>query len=152
MANEKKQTILIVEDEKALLNIYAERFSEEGFLVLKASNGQEGLEAALKERPDIILLDILMPVMDGLTMMQKLREDKTWDVNVPIIFLTNLSAHEEKITKSIGDNNNKPAYYLVKSDWSLSAVVEKAKAAVLSYQEKELIRSNLLNIIEKEAK
>jgi CheY-like chemotaxis protein len=145
MADNKKQTILIVEDEQALLKIYAERFSEEGFLVLEAHNGQEGLDLALKERPGIILLDILMPVMDGLTMMQKLREDNSWDKNVPIIFLTNLSEHEEKITKSI--DKNKPAYYLVKSDWTLNAIVEKAKKAILSAQEREEIKSNLLERI-----
>lgn len=150
MTNEKKQTILIVEDEQALLKVYAERFSEEGFLVLKASNGQEGLDIALKERPNIILLDILMPVMDGLTMMQKLRENDSWDKNVPIIFLTNLSEHEERITKSVKEN--KPAYYLVKSDWSLGAIVEKAKMAVLSSQEKEIIKSSLLNYIKKDSK
>jgi len=147
MINDKKQTILIVEDEQALLKVYAERFSEEGFLVLKASNGQEGLDTALREKPDIILLDILMPVMDGLTMMQKLRENKTWDKSVPIIFLTNLSEHEERVMRST--NENKPAYYLVKSDWSLSSIVEKARAAVLSHQEKEAIRLNLLNYMQK---
>jgi DNA-binding response OmpR family regulator len=149
MTNEKKQTILIVEDEQALLKVYAERFSEEGFLVLKAGNGQEGLDIALREKPDIILLDILMPVMDGLTMMQKLRENKSWDKSVPIIFLTNLSEHEERVMKSA--NENKPAYYLVKSDWSLSSIVEKAKAAVLSYQEKEAIKSKVLNYMKKKS-
>ena len=147
MTNEKKQTILIVEDEQALLKVYAERFSEEGFLVLKAGNGQEGLDIALQEKPDIILLDILMPVMDGLTMMQKLRENKSWDKSVPIIFLTNLSEHEERVMKSADEN--KPAYYLVKSDWSLSSIVEKAKAAVLSHQEKEAIKSNVLDYMKK---
>ena len=92
MINDKKQTILIVEDELPLLKVYADRFSDEGFLVLKANNGQEGLDLAIKEKPDLILLDILMPVMDGLTMMQKLRENTTWGKTVPIMLLTNLSA------------------------------------------------------------
>ncbi len=130
MIDNKKQTILIVEDELPLLKVYADRFSEEGFLVLKASNGQEGLDLAIKEKPDLILLDILMPVMDGLTMMQKLRENETWGKTVPIILLTNLSAEEEKIKNIV--NNNQPAYYLVKLDWSLSAIIEKAKSAVLA--------------------
>jgi DNA-binding response OmpR family regulator len=147
MTGDTKQTILIVEDEQALLKVYAERFSEEGFLVLKAGNGQEGLDIALREKPDIILLDVLMPVMDGLTMMQKLRENKSWNKDTPIIFLTNLSEHEEKIIKSV--NENKPAYYLVKSDWSLSSIVEKAKAAVLSQQEKESIKSSVLDYMKK---
>jgi len=131
MINDKKQTILIVEDELPLLKVYADRFSDEGFLVLKANNGQEGLDLAIKEKPDLILLDILMPVMDGLTMMQKLRENTTWGKTVPIMLLTNLSADEKKIKKII--NENGPAYYLVKLDWSLSAIIEKAKMAVLSH-------------------
>src|SRR3989344_199117 len=129
MINNKKQIILIVEDELPLLNAYADRFMEEGFVVLKASNGQEGLDLAIKEKPDLILLDILMPVMDGLTMMQKLRENNAWGKTVPIILLTNLSADEKKIKQIVSENS--PAYYLVKLDWSLSAIIEKAKMAVL---------------------
>src|SRR3989344_7700045 len=130
MIDNKKQTILIVEDELPLLKVYADRFSEEGFLVLKASNGQEGLDLAIKEKPDLILLDILMPVMDGLTMMQKLRENTTWGRAVPIMLLTNLSDDEKKIKKIVDENG--PAYYLVKLDWSLSAIIEKAKVVVLA--------------------
>lgn len=125
MINDKKQTILIVEDEIPLLKIYADRFSEEGFLVLKASNGQEGLDLAIKGKPDLILLDILMPIMDGLTMMQKLRQNNSWGKTVPIILLTNLSADEEKIKKIVTENQ--PVYYLVKLDWSLGAIVKKIK-------------------------
>ena len=136
MKNEKKQTILIVEDENALLKVYAEKFSDEGFLVLKAGNGQEGLDMALRERPDIILLDILMPVIVGLTMMQKLRSNETWDKSVPIIFLTNLSEHEEKSMKAVAENQ--PEYYLVKADWSLDAIVKKAKKAVYLIRKKKL--------------
>ncbi len=145
MTNARKQTILIVEDEPALLKVYAERFEKEGFVVRKATNGQEGLEAALKEKLDLILLDILMPVMDGLAMMQELRKNKSWDKETPIIFLTNLSQNEDRILKSLAEN--KPAYYLVKSDWSLTAIVEKAKMAVVSHQEKEAIKSNVIDFM-----
>lgn len=129
MANDKKQTILIVEDEDALLKIYAQQFSTDGFLVFKATNGQEGLDIAIKEKPDIILSDILMPIMDGLTMLKKIRENNAWGKTVPIIFLTNLSASEEKVKKVISENQQ--VYYLVKLDWSLSAIVEKVKQTVL---------------------
>ncbi len=121
MQSDKKQTILIVEDEPALLKVYAERFSEEGFVVLQAQNGQEGFDAALEGKPDIVLLDILMPVMDGLTMMQNLREQDAWDKTIPIIFLTNLSANEERIMKIITEN--KPASYFSKSDVTLEAIL-----------------------------
>ena len=94
-------------------------------MVLTATNGRDGLELALREKPDLILLDILMPVMDGLTMMDQLRTKDLYGKKVPIILLTNLSASEEKIIQAIA--KNEPAYYLVKSDWDLSGVIEKIK-------------------------
>ena len=120
---DNKKTILIVEDEPALLKVYADGLAEEGFRIVRARNGQEGMEVALREKPALILLDILMPVMDGLTMMKKLREDHLWGKTVPIILLTNLSASEEEIMKAI--TKYEPAYYLVKSDYTLQGVVEK---------------------------
>lgn len=131
MADDKRQTILIVEDEPALLKVYGEELGDQGFRVLRAQNGQEGLELAIREKPDLILLDILMPVMDGLTMMQTLRGKSPWGKTVPIILLTNLSAGEEEILKAIV--KNEPAYYLVKSDWTLQDVLEKIRER-LAYQ------------------
>ena len=125
MAEDKKIKILIVEDEEIICKAYADELRDEGFAILIAKNGQAGLELALREKPDIILLDILMPVMDGLTMMDQLRQKDLYGKNVPIILLTNLSASEEKIMKAI--TKNEPAYYLVKSDWNLSEVMEKIK-------------------------
>jgi len=125
MAEDKKTKILIVEDEEVICKAYADELRDEGFAILIAKNGQVGLELALREKPDLILLDILMPIMDGLTMMDTLRQKDLYGKNVPIILLTNLSASEEKIMKAI--TKNEPAYYLVKSDWSLSAVMEKIK-------------------------
>ncbi len=83
--------------------------------------------------------------MDGLAMMQELRKNKSWDKETPIIFLTNLSQNEDRILKSLAEH--KPAYYLVKSDWSLTAIVEKAKMAVVSHQEKEAIKSNVIDFM-----
>lgn len=125
MTEDKKTKILIVEDEEVICKAYADELRDEGFAILIAKNGQVGLELALREKPDLILLDILMPVMDGLTMMDKLREKDSYGKNVPIILLTNLSASEEKIMQAI--TKNEPAYYLVKSDWNLSQVLEKIK-------------------------
>lgn len=125
MTEDKKTKILIVEDEVVISKAYADELRDEGFLVLTATNGRDGLELAIREKPDLILLDILMPVMDGLTMMDQLRQKDLYGKNVPIILLTNLSANEEKIMKAI--TKNEPAYYLVKSDWDLSDVMEKIK-------------------------
>lgn len=125
MVENKNVKVLIVEDEEIICKTYADELSDSGFNVLVAGNGKEGLELALHEKPDIILLDILMPVMDGLSMMDQLRKDETYGKKVPIILLTNLSAGEEKIMQSI--IKNEPAYYLIKSDWTLSQVIEKIK-------------------------
>jgi two-component system OmpR family response regulator len=125
MAEEKKK-ILVVEDEIVMSKPLTDELREEGFEVSVAHNGQEGVEIALREKPDLILLDILMPVMDGLAMMEHLRnEGQLWGKNVPIILLTNLSAGEEKIMKAI--TKHEPAYFLVKSDWTLSDVVGKIR-------------------------
>ncbi len=115
-----QQTILIVEDEVAQLHVLSDEFSDQGFKVLKASNGEEGLETAFKERPDIILLDLLMPVMDGTIMMKRIRAEGEWGKHVPIMLLTNLIPEEERMKKIVRE---KPAHYLVKSIWPLSEIV-----------------------------
>jgi len=125
MADDKKTKILVVEDESVINKTYADELRDEGFFVFTATNGRDGLELALREKPDLILLDILMPIMDGLTMMDELRKKDSYGKNVPIILLTNLSSSEKKILDAIV--KNEPAYYLIKSDWDLSNVVEKIK-------------------------
>lgn len=123
MTDKNNKTILIVEDEEDLREALIDKLRREGFLPLGAKDGEEGLKLALKEHPDLILLDIVMPKMDGMTMMKKLREDN-WGKNVSIILLTNLSATEEIVTGIVED---RPFYYLVKSDWKINDVIEKVK-------------------------
>jgi len=120
MATAKK--ILIVEDEESFLFAFKEKIQGEGFEVLEAKNGEKGLELALKEHPDLILLDILMPVMDGMTMLKKLREDE-WGKKAQVILLTNLSDNE-KTAQALELNTFD---YLVKSDWNIKDVVVKIR-------------------------
>lgn len=114
--------ILVVEDEISLLQALILKLKKEGFHVLSARNGQEGLEVAGKEHPDLILLDIIMPVMDGMTMLKKLREDPRGK-DVPIIILTNLTG-SDKVADAL---ENESFDYLVKSDWKLEDVVKKVR-------------------------
>lgn len=123
MNDDKKITILIVEDDKTISKVYADELIDSGFDVLVAFDGLSGLNIATEKKPDLILLDILMPEMDGLVMMDKIRNVGLYGKKVPIILLTNLSAGEEKIMQAI--IKNEPAYYIVKSDWNLVDVVEK---------------------------
>lgn len=117
-----KKKILIVEDEMAILNVLADKFTLEGFEVAVAKNGQEGLKIALENHPDLILLDIVMPIMDGMTMLGELRKD-LWGKDVSVIFLTNLS-DASRVLQSLDQGVND---YLVKSDWKIKDIVEMVK-------------------------
>lgn len=122
MPQDAKKIILVVEDEISILLVLHDRLRQEGFEVSKASNGEEALTIALTEHPDLILLDLLMPVMDGLTMLKKLRED-AWGKNVPVMILTNLSGEEQlKEAEKYGVTD-----YLVKVDWHIEDVIQKIK-------------------------
>jgi DNA-binding response OmpR family regulator len=124
--NGKKLLVIeAIEDDTVLRDVLHDKLVLEGFKVVEATDGEEGLAIAMSERPDLILLDILMPKMDGITMMKKLREANDWGKQVPIILLTNLSADDEKINKAITENE--PAYYLVKSNWKISDLIEKIR-------------------------
>lgn len=119
--------ILIVEDEKALRDALSDKLKNEKFVVIEATNGEEGLKMAVEEQPDLILLDIIMPVMDGFTMIGKLREaEKTKGLTedrIPIILLTNVDQE-----KGMGPGQKLGIYdYLVKSDWGLQNIVKKIK-------------------------
>jgi len=116
------KTILVVEDEKSLREAVADVLRLKNFIVLEAENGEEGVETALAKHPDLILLDLLMPVMDGTTAFAKIRAD-AWGKNVPVIILTNLSLTDERLNKSV--IKDKPLYYLVKSDNKIHDMVDK---------------------------
>ncbi|MFH1509448.1 MAG: response regulator [bacterium] len=90
MPNKK---VLLVEDEPSTLNALQDRFIKSNYEVLLASNGQEGYDKAIAEKPDIIIMDILMPVVDGCAMLKKLRSDE-WGITAKVIVLTNLSFNE----------------------------------------------------------
>ena len=120
------KTILVIEDEPLLRKALAEKFTNNSYTVLEAADGEEGLSTALQKHPDLILLDIEMPKMDGLTMMKKLREDP-WGKDAPIIILTNSLADDLKIKVVVEDH---PAYYLTKSDSSLEDILAKVNEVV----------------------
>ncbi len=117
-----KKTILVVEDETTLRKVLSDKFRIEGFDVLEARNGEEGLSVALDKKPDLIILDNKMPKMDGVTMIKKLRPENSWSKKVPIILLTNLSMDNENTNPE-----NEASYYLVKSNWSIKDLLEKVK-------------------------
>lgn len=121
MIDSKK--ILIIENELATRKILADKLTREKFVVIQAGSGREGLELAFKEHPDLVLLDVFMPQMTGLEVINALHKDK-WGKEVPIIILSNLN-DDHKMLKSI-----KHAHYdyLVKTNHNLSSIVAKIRA------------------------
>jgi CheY-like chemotaxis protein len=104
--------------------MYQKLLSNHGYSVHTAMDGEDGLKKAFQEHPDLILLDIRMPKMDGMTMLNLLRKD-SWGAQVPVIILTNLDTDDE-ILKGVVKHH--PAYYLIKSNVEHSQVLEKIKS------------------------
>jgi DNA-binding response OmpR family regulator len=120
----KKPHILVVEDELPLRQVLADKLTDEGFEVTKAVNGQDGLIAAIETRPDLIILDLVMPVMDGLTMLEELRRDEGYGKNARVILLTNINDQDRVAQATEAGSYD----YLVKSDWDLDDVVRRVRA------------------------
>ena len=121
----KKKLLLIVEDEKVLSNTLEERLVSEGFEVIKAFDGGEGLQLALSKHPDLILLDLLMPKVDGLTMFKKLREDP-WGEYAPVIILTNADS-SSNVADAMTIGHSDTFEYILKTSLSLDGVVSRIK-------------------------
>ncbi len=118
-----KQSVLIVEDEQSLRTALAESFSRAGFDVRTAFDGMEGVRAVKKLRPDLIVLDLLMPELNGRDMMRQLHEwDKTTK-DIPVIVLTNVDTANAVVLKEVG---NDPSVYLTKSNQNIENVIKEA--------------------------
>ncbi|MBI5356743.1 response regulator [Candidatus Collierbacteria bacterium] len=110
--------ILIVEDDASLLKAYQEMFKPEEFRIVGATTGQEGLTLVSSEKPDVILLDIMLPGgMNGFDVLEQL-ESNPLTKNIPVIVLTNLDS-EEKVAKTIGAR-----YYIVKANTTKDQIVK----------------------------
>lgn len=122
-ASQKK--ILIVDDEKDMREVLEEKFITCGFSVVSAENGKEGLEKSLEEHPEVILLDIMMPEMDGIEMLSRLRQDQ-WGQNVPVILLTNISDMRKiEEAQKMGIQE-----YMLKAEWKMAQIVDRVKEIV----------------------
>jgi CheY-like chemotaxis protein len=122
------QKILIVEDEKTQRKVLHDNLAIKGYSILEAKDGADGLKTALREHPDIILLDVRMPKMDGITMMHKLRED-VWGKKAAIIILTNYDTNDGQLLQITVDQ---PSYYLIKASSSLDQILEKIQEVLES--------------------
>lgn len=118
---DQKKKILIVEDSKDFLWFLRQTFDSQGFTVCYAEDGEKGLEEAEKENPDLILIDIQLPKMDGIEMAKKIKEK---GLNAKMIFLTNMNdpIHISEALDAAGESD-----YIVKVDVNIDAVVQRVK-------------------------
>lgn len=117
-----KSKILLVEDDKMLADMYVTKFSKEGIQIMKAEDGAKGLEVAKREKPDLILLDIIMPKLDGFAVLKELKKDPSMS-NTHILLLTNLGQSEDVDKgKELGADD-----YFIKANHTPAEIVEKVK-------------------------
>ena len=122
MAYNEGTTILLGEDDIILAELYTERLKQEGFTVLHASNGEDVLTYVQEYHPALIILDIMMPKMNGLDVLKQLKDDPE-NKNIPVIICTALIQEIEKINKMMNPADD----YIVKSEVLPGDIVEKVK-------------------------
>ncbi len=121
---EVKHTVLLVEDEAAAALALGNALIQEGYNVLTAKDGEEGLALALGKHPDLILADLMLPKMSGMDMIKHIREDQVWGKGVEIIILTNVID-----VKMLEQAMNQGSYfYIVKGNSSMANVIAKVNS------------------------
>ena len=120
--SEPVKKILIVEDEKILAEMYKDKFTQEGYQVVSALTSEEGITLAKKEKPDLILLDILLPKENGVGFLKRLKETKEIS-QIPVVAFSN---YDEPKTRKEAENLGVEAY-LLKTDFTPQDLVKKIK-------------------------
>lgn len=126
----KKRKLLLVEDDTFLAGIYVSKFDQAGFDTLLAIDGVTGLELAQKELPDVIILDILLPKMDGFEVLERLKADPKTK-NIPVILLTNLSQQED-VERGLRLG---AADYLIKAHFVIEDIIAKINKVLIEAAE-----------------
>jgi DNA-binding response OmpR family regulator len=120
---DNKKKILIVEDDEHLSKVYEVRLAKEGYTTVFATNGDEGIEMASTEKPDLIVLDMMVPKKDGFVLLEEIKK-KPEAAKIPVLVLSNLGQQTDKDRAlALGANE-----YLVKVDYSMQEVIDKVKS------------------------
>ncbi|HOZ36566.1 MAG TPA: response regulator [bacterium] len=119
----KRKKILIIEDEASLLYALQSQLSVNGMETLVAADGEKALSLIFKEKPDIIVLDIILPKINGWELLKKIKANKTTK-NIPVVIISNLSDDDSRLKGlELGAKD-----YLTKIDYSIADLVEKIKS------------------------
>lgn len=122
VSENKKKLVLAVEDDTFLAGVHRNKMAKEGFEIVVAGNGREALEFLKTKKPDIVLLDLIMPIMDGFETLKAIKENpETKDIKV--VILSNLSQEEDK--QRVMDMG--ALDYIVKANVSFREIIEKVK-------------------------
>lgn len=121
--------ILLIEDEKFLRNVLERKLRDEGFEVVTAIDGNEALQKIISERPDMILLDIILPRKNGFLILEEIKKDPEFN-KLPIFIISNL-AQEEDINKAL---NLGATEYFVKAKFSVEDLINKIKEYITQHQ------------------
>jgi len=119
---EEKIRVLLIEDEKEVAELYKLKLNLDGYEVITAESGQDGLDKAFRETPELIFLDIKMPEMDGFEVLKKIRGSPKTE-NIPVIILSNFD-EEDLIEKGLTLGANE---YLIKSQFTPEGISKKVK-------------------------
>jgi len=129
-----KKTILIIEDEAVLLDVLAKRVAEEGFKAITAKDGKEGLVMIEKSKPDLIILDMMLPEVDGYGVLESMKKDK---INIPVVIVSN-SGQPVDIDRAMKLG---ACDYLVKTEFEPADVIEKIHRCLIVEQSDEAKKS-----------
>jgi len=119
------KTILIIEDDKFLRELIARKLIKEGYEISEAVDGEEGMKKVKEEKPDLVLLDLILPGIDGFEVLSKMKEDPAL-ASIPVIILSNLGQKED-VEKGLKLG---AVDYLIKAHFTPGEIIEKIKAAL----------------------
>lgn len=122
--SDPQRTVLIIDDDELVRRLYSTKFKKAGVAVLEAGGGKAGLAAAQESKPDLILLDIVMPDMNGYEVLKQLRASGDWGAKVPVIILTNDKLSEDELASI---TTSKPSYFLAKTSSMPEDVLAKVQ-------------------------
>jgi CheY-like chemotaxis protein len=123
--SENKHTVLVIEDESAIRRALCERLKRRNFNILEAADGKKGLQKAVQNHPDIILVDISMPIMDGIEFLSQLRDD-LWGKTAKVFVLTNMD--EKNIVQTVNQYN--VSAYCVKANSRLDDLLSAMQSVL----------------------